>query len=125
MATRRSIFEEVGQAIVVVGIRVAEDDRVDVPHAPRPQRRRDDPAADARVAHPRQGFQQLALAVARDARDAEDLAGPQREVDPLHPLDPRGVAHAEAARLQQRWAGARRGARRLPAATLREGRRTL
>ena len=48
----REAVEQVGQAVVVVGIGMREDDHVEPPDAPRPERRGDHPAADVGVAHP-------------------------------------------------------------------------
>ena len=46
----REAVEQVDQAVVVILIGMAQEDRVDPADASRPERRRDDPAADARVA---------------------------------------------------------------------------
>ena len=48
----REPVEQVGQAVVVVLIGVAQEDRVDPADAALPERRRDDPATDGRITQP-------------------------------------------------------------------------
>ena len=48
----REPVEQVGQAVVVILIGVAQEDGVDPADSARPERRRDDPAADGRIAQP-------------------------------------------------------------------------
>ena len=54
-----------------------------------------------------QRLQQLRLAVAGDPRDADDLAGADREADALDPGDAGAVAHDQALDLEHRRAWAR------------------
>ena len=63
--------------------------------------RRDRPQAAERV-------DQLGLAVAVDAGDADDLAGPHLERDVAHLLDPAVVERVQALDLEERLAGRRR-----------------
>ena len=48
----REAIEQVEHAVVVILVGMAQEDGVDPAHSARPERRRDDPAADARVAQP-------------------------------------------------------------------------
>ena len=48
----REAIEQVEQAVVMILIGMAQEDGVDPAHSARPKRRRNDPAADARVAQP-------------------------------------------------------------------------
>ena len=63
-APDREPVEQVGQAVVMVLIGVAQEDRVDPADAARPERRRDDPAADGRIAQ-RAAIVQQGLTVGR------------------------------------------------------------
>ncbi len=86
--------EQVGQAVVMVGVGVAQDDRVDPPDPSRPERGGDDPAADVRVSHPAAVVKQRAAAWSADEDrqaviDGQHLGfercrpfGPQRHREP-------------------------------------------
>ena len=57
--------------------------------------------AAGRPAQPDEGLDQLVLPVARDARDAEDLAGPDLEVDPMDHLRSAVVVDGQARHLER------------------------
>ena len=68
----REPVEQVGQAVVVVLVGVAQEDRVDAADAARPERRRDDPAADGRIAEAAAIVEQ-SLAVGRVEKDRQAM----------------------------------------------------
>ncbi len=63
--------------------------------------------ARARAAHPRDGLDELLLAVAVDARDADDLARPHVEREPAHGLEAAVVHDVQVLHLQRELAGRR------------------
>lgn len=63
----------------------------------------------ARLGKAAQDLQQLGLAVAGDAGDAQDLAGADGQVDAAQPLDLVAIKHAQAADFQHGGAGPGRG----------------